>query len=324
MRYTSLGASGLKVSVLSLGSWLTYGKSVTDRRARNCVRAALEAGVNVLDTADIYNRGAAEEVLGDVLRSAERRHVVLATKAFWPMSDDVNDRGLSRKHLTESLHGSLKRLQTGYVDLYQCHRYDETTPTREVVATMGDLIARGEVLYWGVSMWPTFRIVEACRIADRLGVPRPVSNQPVYNLLDRGIEEEVLPTCRAYGMGQMVFSPLAQGVLTGKYSSGQVPDGSRASREDERRFMERYLTDDVLARVDRLSELAAEAGLTLPQLALAWVIRTDGVDSAIFGASEPEQVEENITAADVDLEEDLLAAIDKVLEGGSGAGADRG
>lgn len=316
MRYRPLGRSGLKVSVLALGSWLTYGGSVDEDTARACVHAALDAGINLLDTADVYAHGAAERVLGQALRGRNRQHLVLASKAYFPMSDDVNDRGLSRKHLTESVRGSLQRLGTDYLDLYQCHRFDEGTPVEEVVMTMGDFIARGAILYWGTSMWPAHRLVEACATADRLGVPRPVSNQPVYNLLDRRLEERVLPASRELGIGQLAFSPLAQGVLTGKYRGGRVPEGSRGAHERERRFLERYLTPDNRTRVDRLAGVAEEAGLPLTRLALAWVLHTEGLSSAIFGASRPDQVAENVRAADVELDGDLLAAVDAALDEG--------
>ncbi|MBW3578919.1 MAG: aldo/keto reductase family protein [Actinobacteria bacterium] len=312
MRYVNLGASGVKVSVLALGSWLTYGGTVEDRVARECVGVALDSGVNLIDTADVYKCGEAERVLGDLLSGRDRRHVVLATKVYFPMSDDVNDRGLSRKHVTESIDASLRRLRTDYVDLYQCHRYDTTTPTDEVVATMGDLVRRGKVLYWGVSMWRPERIVEACTLADALNVPRPVSNQPVYSLLERGIESAVLPISREYGLGQIAYSPLAQGVLTGKYSGGDVPRGSRAAGE-ARRFVERYLDEASLDKVDRMGRLAAELDLSHAQLALAWVLHQDGVASAIFGASRPEQVRENVASAEVELDRDTLDRLDELF-----------
>ena len=312
MRYVNLGQSGLKVSVVSLGSWLTFGRSVEDRTARECGELALEAGVNVIDTADVYNRGEAERVLGELLSGRERRNIVLATKVYFPMSDDVNDQGLSRKHITESIDASLSRLRTDYVDLYQCHRYDEDTPTEEVVRTMGDLIARGKILYWGVSMWPADRIAEACEIADDANVPRPISNQPVYNLLARRIEAEVIPVSLEYGLDQIVFSPLAQGVLTGKYSGGNVPPGSRAAGQD-RSMLEHYLKRDNLERVDRLAEIARSGGITVAQLALAWTLHQEGVASAIFGATTPDQVDENIGAADVALDDATLDAIEEIF-----------
>jgi aryl-alcohol dehydrogenase-like predicted oxidoreductase len=312
VRYTNLGNSGLKVSVLALGSWLTYGRTVEDRTARECVDVALDAGVNVIDTADVYHRGEAEKVLGELLAGRERRHLVLATKVYFPMSEDVNDRGLSRKHVSESIDDSLRRLGTDYVDLYQCHRFDGTTPVAELVATMGDLVRRGKILYWGVSMWRPEQIVEACLLADRLGVPRPVSNQPVYSLLDRGIEQRVLPVSRGHGLGQIVFSPLAQGVLTGKYTGGDVPAGSRAAGADKA-FVQRYLDERSLRQVDQLGGVAADLGLTTAQLALAWVLHTDGVDAAIFGASRPQQVEENVAAADVVLDRETRERIEAVF-----------
>ena len=315
MRYRNLGQSGLKVSVLSLGSWLTFGRSVSDEDARRCVDLALESGITTIDTADVYHRGEAERVLGELLSSRERHHIVLATKCFFPMSDHPNDRGLSRKHINESIDGSLRRLRTDYVDLYQCHRYDVDTPLPETVAAMGDLIARGKILYWGVSAWSADQIAAACELADAMGVPRPISNQPPYSLLDRDIEAEVLPRCRQLGVGQIVFSPLAQGVLSGKYSGNVIPAGSRASQR-ERAFMERYLEDRPLRLADALDGIAANAGLTLAQLALAWVLQVPGVDAAIFGATRADQVEENVRAGDVTLDPDTLNEITRALAAG--------
>ncbi|MFN2557334.1 MAG: aldo/keto reductase family protein [Nitriliruptorales bacterium] len=312
MRYVRLGHSGLKVSVLCFGTWLTVGRAVSDEVARRCLGLALDSGVNVIDTADVYNSGRAEQVVGEFLTGRERHHIVLATKVYFPMSDDVNDRGLSRKHVTESIDASLRRLRTDYVDLYQCHRYDEETPTEEIVRTMGDLVANGKILYWGVSHWPPERIVAACLLADALNVPRPISNQPPYSLLERGIEKRVLPICREYGLDQVVFSPLAQGVLSGKYRHGDFPAGSRAASGD-RRFMDRLLDEEALHKVERFVEIAAEIGATPAQLALAWTLHSDGVAGAIFGASRPEQVDENAAAADLRLGDDLLHRLDELF-----------
>ena len=229
MQYVNLGHSGLKVSRVAIGSWLTYGSSVGRDGAAACIQAALDAGVILIDTADIYNYGEAEDLLGDILDGVHRPDYVLATKAFWPMSDNPNNKGLSRKHLFESAEASLKRLRTDYIELYQCHRYDAETPVEETVRAMGDLIAQGKVLYWGVSCWRAAQIVDACHIADSLGVPRPISNQPPYNLMTRDIEQEVVPRSMDEGLSQIVFSPLAQGSLTGKYSGGVRPAGSRGA-----------------------------------------------------------------------------------------------
>lgn len=311
MRYVALGQSGLRISVLCLGSWLTFAGSVEDRAARASLDAALSGGVNVIDTADVYSRGGAERLLGELLSGRERHHLVVATKAYFPMSGDVNDRGLSRKHLTESIDASLRRLRTDYVDLYQCHRFDDETPTEEVVRTMGDLIARGKVLYWGVSLWPAERIVEACLLADAMNLPRPVSNQPPYSLLQREVERSVLPVCRQYGVDQIVFSPLGQGVLTGKYAEG-VPEGSRGAGVD-RQWMTGLLREPTMRRVARFTELASRLGVSPAPLALAWVLQVEGVAAAIFGASRPEQVEENLAAADLVLDDDVVDRLESIF-----------
>jgi len=315
MEYMNLGLSGLKVSRVAIGSWLTYGSSVHKEQTAACIRAALDHGVILVDTADIYARGAAESVLGEVLQGVRRQDVVLATKAFWPMTDNPNDRGLSRKHLVESVHASLGRLRTDYIDLFQCHRYDHETPVAETVRAMGDLIRQGKVLYWGVSCWRAEQILDACRLADQLGVPRPISNQPPYSLLARDIEQEVIPVCEREGVGQIVWSPLAQGVLTGKYSGGQRPSGSRAADEQRNVFMGRFLDDDVLDRVDRMVEIAGDLGVTPAQLALAWALRIDNVTSVIVGATRPEQVIDNVEAADIELEADVLIALEELFPG---------
>ena len=315
MQYMNLGASGLKVSRVAIGSWLTYGSSVQKEETAACIRAALDQGVILVDTADIYARGAAESVLGEVLQGVRRQDVVRATKAFWPMSDNPNDRGLSRKHLFESVHASLERLRTDYVDLYQCHRYDHETPVAETVAAMGDLIRQGKVLYWGVSCWRAEQILDACRLADQLGVPRPISNQPPYSLLARDIEQEVVPLCEREGLGQIVWSPLAQGVLTGKYSGGNRPSGTRGADEQRNMFMGRHLQDDVLDRVDKMVEIAGDLGTTPARLALAWALRLDNIVSVIVGATRPEQVVDNVAAAELELDADVLTALDELFPG---------
>jgi aryl-alcohol dehydrogenase-like predicted oxidoreductase len=315
MEYTNLGDSGLKVSRIALGSWLTYGSGVERDRAARCTHAALDAGVILLDTADIYARGEAETVWGEVLKDVVRSRYVLASKAYWPMSDDPNDTGLSRKHLFESIDASLRRLRTDYLDLYQCHRYAPDTPLHETVRAMGDLIARGKTLYWGVSCWTAAQIVDACRLADSLGVPRPISNQPPYSLLDRAIEQEVIPRSDAEGLGQIVWSPLAQGVLTGKYSGGRRPEGSRGADDARNHFMHGHLQADVLERVDGLVSLAADLDISPARLALAWCLRTSSVASVIVGATRPEQVEDNAGAVEVNLSDEAIARLDELFPG---------
>lgn len=315
MEYRRIGASGLRVSEVALGSWLTYGAAVDERRAKECVRAALDEGIFFFDTADVYARGEAERVLGRALAGVRRADIVIATKAYFRMSDNPNDRGLSRKHLFESIHGSLERLRTDYVDLFQCHRFDADVPVSETVRAMDDLVRQGKTLYWGVSCWNETQIADALALCDRTGAVRPVSNQPPYNLIERGIEERVLPLCKKEGLGQLVFSPLAEGLLTGKYRGGKPPEGSRAANERTSQFLRPRLTEGNFRLVDRLAKVADAAGLTLPRLALAWALRDVGVASVIMGATRPEQVRENAAASGVKLGDDVLREIETALAG---------
>jgi voltage-dependent potassium channel beta subunit len=313
MGYRRVGSSGLVVSEVALGSWLTYGAGVGDETARECIRTAIELGVTFLDTADVYAAGQAESLLGSVLGDYRRSDLVVATKAYFRMSDNPNDRGLSRKHLFESLHKSLGRLGTDYVDIFQCHRFDPDVPIEETVRAMDDLIRQGKMLYWGVSMWSAEQMSEALRIADETGAARPISNQPPYSMLERSIEASVIPFCENAGIGQVVFSPLAEGLLTGKYVGGKVPGDSRAASETWGRFLHEKMTDRNHAIVGRLVKLGEEAGLSLPVLALAWALRQSNVSSVIIGASRPEQVTENVRASGVELEETLLHEIEMIL-----------
>jgi aryl-alcohol dehydrogenase-like predicted oxidoreductase len=301
------------VSEVSLGAWLTLGSSVDRKGTREIVQRAFDLGINFFDTADAYARGEGEEAVGLALREIPRRWVVIATKAFFPMSEHPNDRGLSRKHLFESVDASLKRLRTDYVDLHQCHRHDPNTPLEETVCAYEDLIRQGKVLYWGVSEWPAELIAEACRIADRRGAYRPISNQPQYSMLRRKIEGDVIPVCEREGLGQVVFSPLAQGVLSGKYSGGARPGESRAADDQRNQFMKAFLEPDCLDRVDRLAPIADELGITLSQLALAWCLRQPNVASAIIGATRIPQLEENAGAAGIAIPAEVEARIDAVL-----------
>jgi aryl-alcohol dehydrogenase-like predicted oxidoreductase len=316
MDYRHLGRSGLKISEIAYGNWITHGSQVEETAASACVRAALDEGITTFDTADVYARGRAEEVLGRALHGVRRESIEICTKVFWPMGDGPNDRGLSRKHITESLHASLRRLGTDYVDLYQAHRYDHETPVEETMRAFDDLVRAGKVLYVGVSEWRAEEISAALRAADELGLDRIVSNQPQYNMLWRVIEAEVVPLCEKEGLGQIVWSPIAQGVLTGKYSPGDAPPaGSRATDPSGARFMTDLLTDDVLAAVQRLSPVAAEAGLSMAQLAVAWTLQNQDVSAAIVGATRPEQVRENVKAAGVRLDPDIMSRIDEALGG---------
>lgn len=314
MQYRKLGKTGLKVSEISLGSWLTFGRSVDRETSIKTIHRAYELGVNFFDTANVYARGEAEIVVGEALSSLPRESYVLATKVFWPMGEGPNDRGLSRKHVFEQAHASLKRLKVDYIDIYYCHRYDPETPVEETLRTIDDLVRQGKVLYVGVSEWTAAQIQEALGVADKYLLDRIVVNQPAYNLLNRYIEKEVLPLSQANGIAQVVFSPLAQGVLTGKYRRGeQAPAGTRGSDPNVSSMMSVYMSDENLAKVEKLATLADEAGLTLAQLSLAWVLRQPGVASAIVGASRPEQIEQNVTASGITLSADLLAKIEEIV-----------
>jgi aryl-alcohol dehydrogenase-like predicted oxidoreductase len=304
----------MRVSAIALGSWLTYGNAVDRQRGIDCVRRAFDLGVNFFDTADVYNRGAAETELGLALEGIERSQYVLATKVYWPMSDNVNDRGLSRKHIIESCEKSLRRLKTDYVDLYQCHRYDEYTPLDETLRALEDLVRQGKVLYVGISEWAAEQIQAGVELAETRGWDRIVSSQPQYSMLWRVIEKKVIPYCQQEGIGQVVWSPLAQGVLTGKYRPGQpVPPESRAADDRANSSIGQFLNDEVLTAVERLRPIAEGLGITMAQMALAWVLNNPNVSAAIVGATRPEQVDDNVKAADIKLDKDTLEAIDKAL-----------
>ncbi|MEV8372420.1 aldo/keto reductase family protein [Kribbella sp. NPDC056861] len=315
MDFRYLGNSGLKVSEISYGNWLTHGSQVENERALACVKAALEAGITTFDTADVYANTAAETVLGEALEGQRRESLEILTKVYWPTGPGgPNDVGLSRKHIHESINASLKRLKTDYVDVYQAHRYDTETPLEETMEAFADVVRSGKALYIGTSEWTADQLREGHRLARELHIPL-VSNQPQYSMLWRTIEAEVVPASEELGIGQVVFSPIAQGVLTGKYKPGeQPPAGSRATDDKGGSDMiSRYLNDDVLTRVQELKPIADEVGLSLSQLAIAWVLQNPNVSSAITGASRPEQVTENVKAAGVKLEDGLLKQIDEVL-----------
>ncbi|MEB3103558.1 aldo/keto reductase family protein [Ferviditalea candida] len=315
MNYRRLGNSGLRISEIGLGSWLTYGTAVERETAKECVYKAYDLGINFFDTANAYNRGAAEAVVGEALKSYPRDSYVLATKVYFPMGDGPNDRGLSRKHIMEQCEASLKRLGTDYIDLYQCHRYDTSVPLEETLRALDDLVTQGKVLYAGISEWSAAQIVDAVRLGRQMNLHPIISNQPIYNMLVRYIEKEVLPISEREGLGQVVFSPLAQGILTGKYKPGHpVPSGTRAANDETNQWIKSYLRDDVLNRVQQLEDLAIDMGISLSQLALAWVLRQPGVSSAIIGASRPAQIEENAKAVEVRLTDEILRQIDGILE----------
>jgi aryl-alcohol dehydrogenase-like predicted oxidoreductase len=315
MDFRYLGNSGLKVSEISYGNWLTHGSQVENEQAKACVKAALEAGITTFDTADVYANTAAETVLGEALEGQRRESLEILTKVYWPTGPGgPNDVGLSRKHIHESINGSLKRLKTDYVDVYQAHRFDTETPLEETMEAFADVVRQGKALYIGTSEWTADQLREGHRLARELRIPL-VSNQPQYNMLWRVIEAEVVPASEELGIGQVVFSPIAQGVLTGKYKPGQQPpEGSRATdTKGGANMISRWLKDDVLNRVQELQPIADEAGLSLSQLAIAWVLQNQNVSSAIIGASRPEQVTENVKAAGVKLEDALLKRIDESL-----------
>ena len=313
MNHRHLGHSGLLVSEISYGNWITHGSQVEKDAAIACVRAALDEGITTFDTADVYANTKAEEVLGEALAGQRREGLEVFTKVFWPTGPGRNDRGLSRKHIMESINGSLRRLRTHYVDLYQAHRYDVETPLEETMTAFADLVRQGKALYIGVSEWTAAQIERAAELARELRVPL-VSNQPQYSMLWRVIEAEVIPASEKAGMGQIVWSPIAQGVLTGKYLPGQPPPkGSRATDQAGAQFIARFLSDEVLLRVQKLKPIAAEAGLSLAQLAVAWVLQNRNVSSAIIGATRPEQVRENVKASGVKLEDSVMRRIDEVL-----------
>ncbi|MDN5789485.1 MAG: aldo/keto reductase family protein [Micrococcales bacterium] len=315
MHYRYLGNSGLKISEITYGNWLTHGSQVENEVAKQCVRAALDAGISTFDTADVYANTAAETVLGEALKSERRESLEIFTKVYWPTGPGgKNDTGLSRKHIMESINGSLRRLQTDYVDLYQAHRYDTETPLEETMQAFADIVRHGKALYIGVSEWTAEQIHEGVRLSKELGFSL-ISSQPQYSMLWRVIEDEVVPACEELGVSQIVWSPVAQGVLTGKYLPGQPPPaGSRATDEKGGAdFVKRFLRDDVLERVQALRPVADEAGLTMAQLGVAWVLQNPNVAAALVGASRPEQVAENVKAAGVTLAPELMARIDEAL-----------
>ena len=313
MHYRALGHSGLQLSVIGLGSWLTFGSTVERDAARECVRIAHDSGVTFFDTASTYARGKAEEVLGPILAELPREQIVIGTKLFWPTGDTPNERGLSRKHIRDEVYKSLERLKIEYIDLYQCHRYDDETPIEETCEMMNDLVRAGTILYWGTSEWNADQIASAVNLCRVRGWSVPISNQPQYSALWRRIEERVLPVCERYGVGNVVWSPLAMGILTGKYTdASNPPAGSRAAGQ-YRDFMEHYLTQPILDAVAKLKPIAEEAGVTQAQLALAWVLREPGITSAIVGATNPAHVRDNVVAGELHLDPAIFVEVDRIL-----------
>ncbi len=314
MEHRHLGRSGLKVSEIAYGNWVTHGSQVEEDAALACVATALDEGITTFDTADVYAMTRAESIMGRALHGVRRESIEICTKVYWPTGPGANDRGLSRKHIMESAHASLRRLQTDYIDLYQAHRFDHETPLEETLRAFDDLVRQGKVLYLGVSEWRAEEIQAALKIAGEMGLDRIVSNQPQYNMIWRVIESEVIPLSEREGIGQIVWSPIAQGVLTGKYLPGAAPPaGSRATDERGSGFVTRYLTEEILAKVQLLRPVAEQAGLTLAQLAVAWTLQNPAVSAAIIGATRPEQVRENVRASGVRLDQAALRQIDDIL-----------
>lgn len=312
MKYRRLGESGIKVSELSLGGWTTFGESLTDKNlARDIIIKAYENGINFFDIADIYAKGASEELMGETLREFPRHTLVISSKVFWPMSDDINDRGLSRKHIMESVHKSLKRIGTDYLDIYFCHRFDEDTPTEETIRAMDDLIHQGKVLYWGTSEWSGAQIQNAINIAEKYNLYKPQTEQPHYSMLWRDkVEGDILPTTEPGGMGLVVWSPLESGMLTGKYDDG-LPEDSRLARLGW--LQERVYVEEKRQIVRNLKPIADSLGVTRSQLAIAWTLRQSGVSSAITGATQVAQLEDTLKSVEVNLTDEILDQIDAVL-----------
>ena len=314
MQHRYLGNSGLKVSEIIYGNWLTHASQVADEQAISTVKAALEGGVTTFDTADVYANQAAETVLGNALKGQRREGLEILTKVYWPVAaKGPNDTGLSRKHIMESINGSLTRLQTDYVDLYQAHRFDYETPLEETMQAFGDLVRMGKVLYVGVSEWNAEQIRAGQKLAKELGF-KLISNQPQYSMLWRVIEDQVIPTSEELGLSQIVWSPMAQGVLTGKYLPGQpAPEGSRAADKDLSGIIEKFMSETTLTRVQGLKPLADELGITMAQFAIAWVLQNKNVAAAIVGASKPEQITSNLAASGVVIPAEIMAKVDQVL-----------
>ena len=315
MKYRNLGKCGAKVSVISLGSWLTIGGTVDNKRSGNLIKLGFEKGINFFDTADVYNYGMAEITLGKSLKDFRRQDLFIASKCFGKMSDEPNDKGLSRKHIFESVHKSLKNLKTDYIDLYQCHRYDPDTTLGETCRAFNTMIEQGKILYWGVSEWSKDEIKNALEICEKYNLHKPVSNQPQYNLFSRAIESNgVLDICREQGIGLVVWSPLAQGVLTGKYNKKKIENDSRLKDKKNNAFVKNFVNDENLNKVGELIKLSEKTGISVSNLALAWCLRDETVSSAITSATKESQLKENIKASETELTEEILTEIEKIFK----------
>jgi voltage-dependent potassium channel beta subunit len=312
MKYRRVGKSGLKISEISLGSWLTYGGTVDDTVAKQCMTTAIEHGINFIDSAEAYARGRAEETIGDFLKdeTVQRRNLVISSKVFWPTSQDINDWGNSRKNIMNAIEGTLERLDLDYIDIYYMHRYDYTTPMKETVEVLDDLIRSGKVRYWGTSVWTAAQLERANAVAKALRAHKPIVEQPLYNMFYRHIELEIMSVAKTHGMGFTVWSPLAGGLLTGKYNDG-IPEGSRATHSE---FIKKDLTEENFAKLRRLGNIASSLEVSMNQLALAWILRRPEISAAIIGATKPEHVIENVKASDVTLSNDTIEQIEEILD----------
>ncbi|MHA1302492.1 MAG: aldo/keto reductase family protein [Candidatus Heimdallarchaeaceae archaeon] len=314
MRYRKVGKSGLKISEIAIGSWLTYGGTVENEMAKKCLETAVENGINFIDTAEIYARGEAEKVIAEFLKeeTVKRNELVISSKVFWPMSDyDINRWGLSRKNIMNAIEGTLERLNTDYIDIYYMHRYDYKTPLRETIEVLDDIIRAGTVHYWGTSVWTAAQLERAHAIAKDLRAHRPIVEQPMYNMFFRHVELEIMPVADNLGMGFTVWSPLLQGILTGKYNDGQIPAGSRGERSET---IKRYLTEENLIKLRKLADVASSLEFSMGQLALAWILRRKEISATIIGATKPEHVIENVKASDVLLSKDIIDQIEEILD----------
>lgn len=311
MEYRRIGKHGVRVSEISLGAWLTYGGSVAEQNSIECIHTALENGINFIDNADVYSRGQAEIVLGKALDgdTFERRHLVLSSKVFWPVSDNIQDYGLSRKHILDSIEGTLDRLQQDYLDIYYCHRFDYKTPLEETISTMDDLVHDGIIRYWGTSVWTAAQLERAMGVAKEMGAIPPSVEQPRYNMLDRTIELEVMPSAKFHGIGITPWSPLQQGILTGKYNNG-IPEDSRATRSE---VIKRWLNEETIQKLKKLTDIASTLDLSMSQFALAWILRRSEISSVITGASKPDQIFDNMKATGVKLSKDVLEDVEGIL-----------
>jgi len=310
MKYRNVGSSGLKISEISIGGWLTYGSTVDKKKTEPIIKTALDNGINYIDLADIYSKGKAEEIIGSIIKDIKRSDLVLSSKAFWPMSENVNDRGLSRKHITESVEKSLKRLGTDYLDIYFLHRHDPNVGYEEITRTMNDLVCQGKILYWGTSVWSADQIERLVGVCVKHNLHKPIVEQPRFNMLDRHIEVYILDACVRNGMGLTVWSPLAQGLLTGKYNNG-IPEDSRAAKS---KWLDKDLTEFNIEKVKKLTDLASSYNLSISQLALAWILTRKEISCAIIGATKSKQVKDNVKASDTVLDDNSIEAIEKILD----------